>query len=463
MKFLKTRKYRILSNVLKYSFVGVFAIILVASTAFTKNTVSASDISLSVAKVTSTSAEVHLSDLITGYNYAVVYKNNTTGDSLTKATVKQADGTALASLTGLTPDTSYYVSASYIDSAGDKHTDESPDTFKTEPIVPTVAIDTTPNGVVLSESNMVGTSIDISLFGLETIKSTISDIDIFLSDKDGVYANTKNIDPKSVSGGSESVTFDGLKNGTLYTAEAQIKLSTGKQVLKSINFIYGKNIKVVITSISPMQGNVGDMVTISGDNFLGVSKISFGSISTVSTTNNRNEITVKVPKGATNSTITVTTIGYGTATSADVFIVNSTGTAPATGNSTKTTTSFDPSSSSKTTVIWHGLVPECSRTGDTINPVTGNYSHPCDFNVVISLINKLITFVLVDLATPLFALILIYVAWLYLSSGGSSENVTKAKKIFFNVVIGYIIALAAWLIVKTILAALGFTGDSYLS
>ena len=78
------------------------------------------------------------------------------------------------------------------------------------------------------------------------------------------------------------------------------------------------------------------------------------------------------------------------------------------------------------------------------------------------MINDIINFLLVKMATPLFALILIYVGWLYLSDMGSVENVSKAKKILKNALIGYIIALAAWLIVKTILSSLGYTGPLFL-
>lgn len=124
-------------------------------------------------------------------------------------------------------------------------------------------------------------------------------------------------------------------------------------------------------------------------------------------------------------------------------------------------------------VKFFGLVPECntetSAGEDTIN-VNGvtvsqdpGFKNPCDFNMLMALINNLITFLLVTLATPIFALILIYVAWLYISDMGSTENVKKSKHILKNAVIGYVIALAAWLIVKTILSALGFTGETFLS
>jgi hypothetical protein len=111
-------------------------------------------------------------------------------------------------------------------------------------------------------------------------------------------------------------------------------------------------------------------------------------------------------------------------------------------------------------VFGAGLVPVCNTT---VDPVTGAFSDPCDFNMLMTIINNVITYLLVILATPLFAIIIVYTGWLYLSSGGSTENVTKAKGIFKNALVGYVIALAAWLIVKTILVTLGFTGPMFLS
>lgn len=124
-----------------------------------------------------------------------------------------------------------------------------------------------------------------------------------------------------------------------------------------------------------------------------------------------------------------------------------------------------------------GLVPDCNtgkiitipavtkeetidgkKVTIIITPEKHQYENPCDFNMLLEGINKFINFLVVTLATPLFALIMVYVGWLYLSDQGSSENVKKAKTILKNALIGYVIALAAWLIVKTILATLGFHG-----
>jgi hypothetical protein len=110
------------------------------------------------------------------------------------------------------------------------------------------------------------------------------------------------------------------------------------------------------------------------------------------------------------------------------------------------------------TVTFNGLVPVCNTK---LNG-NGGFSDPCDFNMVISLIDHDISYLLKYLITPLFAIIIIYAGWLYLSSGGSSENVTKAKHIFKNALIGYVIALVAWLVVSTIVHTLGFKGDTFL-
>lgn len=114
--------------------------------------------------------------------------------------------------------------------------------------------------------------------------------------------------------------------------------------------------------------------------------------------------------------------------------------------STTTTTTTTSTTSKK------GIVPDC--TGE---------DGMCTFDDFMTLINNVINFVLFVLATPLVAIIVAYAGWLYLSSGGSSENVSKAKKILKNAIIGYIIALAAWLIIKTILVTLGFNGTMFLT
>ena len=125
------------------------------------------------------------------------------------------------------------------------------------------------------------------------------------------------------------------------------------------------------------------------------------------------------------------------------FVATTPTTATSTGTINTTTTS---------TATTGGIVPTCN-TGE-INTATGQYKNPCDFSYFMKLINSLIKFLLFDIATPFIALIIMYTAYLFLTAGGSAGQTEKAKHILFNVVIGYIVALAAWLIVNTIVTSI---------
>ena len=106
-----------------------------------------------------------------------------------------------------------------------------------------------------------------------------------------------------------------------------------------------------------------------------------------------------------------------------------------------------------------GLVP-CTNTPD---PVTGVVSDKCDFNALMTLINTVINFIFVSMVIPIAAIMFVYAGFLLVSSGGSSEARVRAKNIFTNAVIGLVIALAAWLLVKTILSVMGYNGAWIIS
>ncbi len=100
----------------------------------------------------------------------------------------------------------------------------------------------------------------------------------------------------------------------------------------------------------------------------------------------------------------------------------------------------------------------------TCGAVDGNAETggPCNFNELIATANNIIEFLLIYFATPLAAIIFAYAGFLYLFSGGSENNVTKAKGMMKNMIIGYVIALSAWLIVRTILMSLGYNGTMFI-
>ncbi len=93
--------------------------------------------------------------------------------------------------------------------------------------------------------------------------------------------------------------------------------------------------------------------------------------------------------------------------------------------------------------------------------VSSHYKNECDFNDILDAVAKIIDFLLFWLAMPLAAILFAYAGFLYVSSAASPDNRKKAKAIFKGVLVGFLIALAAWLIVSFILGGLG-AKNSYL-
>lgn len=82
----------------------------------------------------------------------------------------------------------------------------------------------------------------------------------------------------------------------------------------------------------------------------------------------------------------------------------------------------------------------------------------CDFIQFMNLINNVINFIFVYLAVPLCAIMFAYAGILLVTSGGSTEARGKAKTIFTNSALGLILAAASFLIIRTLLAILGYDG-----
>jgi hypothetical protein len=83
----------------------------------------------------------------------------------------------------------------------------------------------------------------------------------------------------------------------------------------------------------------------------------------------------------------------------------------------------------------------------------------CDFKKLIQLVNNVINFILFIMVVPIAAIMFAYAGFLLLTSGGEASQKTKAKKIFANVGIGFIIAVASWLIINLLLTLLGYDGS----
>lgn len=83
----------------------------------------------------------------------------------------------------------------------------------------------------------------------------------------------------------------------------------------------------------------------------------------------------------------------------------------------------------------------------------------CDFAKLIQLGNNVIKFCIV-VGSSVFAIMFMYAGYLYLTAMGNSSQISQAHGLFTNAVIGFIIMLAAWLIIDFIFDAL-VKGEQY--
>jgi len=116
-----------------------------------------------------------------------------------------------------------------------------------------------------------------------------------------------------------------------------------------------------------------------------------------------------------------------------------------TGSNKSNTSNPNSSPTTSTAAPNGGLVPACSPN--------------CGFNDFMTLINTVVHFILFAMAVPISAIMFAYAGFLLVTSAGSTEQRGKAKRIFTNVAIGLILAVAAWLIIELILKIVGFDGS----
>ncbi len=83
-------------------------------------------------------------------------------------------------------------------------------------------------------------------------------------------------------------------------------------------------------------------------------------------------------------------------------------------------------------------------------------TNECGFNDLLQLINNLIQFSIEFLVLPIFIIILIYAGWLYLTANGKPGVHAKVKNMLWHALIGLLIVLCSWLIVKVLLSAIGY-------
>lgn len=216
--------------------------------------------------------------------------------------------------------------------------------------------------------------------------------------------------------------------------------------------------KKISFDFNPDNGSVGTEVILStNDSFGAVDKVYFGGVSVIPIINNENFIQVLVPEGAKTGRILIKTDSSDIESLTDFVVTGSIGVNPPIQDDDPKPASdsnYEPVEYTHSTIEFDGIVPRCNK--GEIDDETGDYKNDCDFEDVMALVNKFINFLLIKLATPIFAIIIMYVGFTYLTAGGDSGKISKVKGIFQNAILGYVLALAAWLIVKTILTTLGY-------
>jgi len=83
----------------------------------------------------------------------------------------------------------------------------------------------------------------------------------------------------------------------------------------------------------------------------------------------------------------------------------------------------------------------------------------CDFQKLYILINNIWTFLLREILFPLAILSIMFAGFKYVMARGNPGEIQKAHDVFYYVVVGIVIAFAAWLIVKAILSGIGASID----
>lgn len=85
-------------------------------------------------------------------------------------------------------------------------------------------------------------------------------------------------------------------------------------------------------------------------------------------------------------------------------------------------------------------------------PIGGTISNPCGWNDLIKLVNNVANYLIIlgaSVATIAFA----YAGFLMMTAAGEMSKIEKAKSIFGKVLVGFLLMLAAWLIVHAIESA----------
>jgi hypothetical protein len=99
------------------------------------------------------------------------------------------------------------------------------------------------------------------------------------------------------------------------------------------------------------------------------------------------------------------------------------------------------------------------RTGSAIPLIP--CVNKCDLGSVLQLLNNLISFLIKVIFFPIVVVMFLIIGFKYITSQGNTNMHAKLRSMIWHLVIGILIILCAWLIIKTLLVLIGYTDTLY--
>lgn len=108
----------------------------------------------------------------------------------------------------------------------------------------------------------------------------------------------------------------------------------------------------------------------------------------------------------------------------------------------------------------HASAAECPSSGDpaATGLVPCGVSCQCTISNFFVMLARIYNFLVFWVATPLAVLAIMIGAVIFMTSAGNPSQAAKGKQILIWAIIGLALVFCSWLIIKTILDALGYTG-----
>ncbi len=78
----------------------------------------------------------------------------------------------------------------------------------------------------------------------------------------------------------------------------------------------------------------------------------------------------------------------------------------------------------------------------------------CSFEDILQLANNLIVFLIKTLFIPIIIILFMYAGYKYITAGGNPSKVANLKKMIGHIIVGMLLVLCSWLIVKTVITIL---------